>query len=178
MTVSVKGNTKLVEYGIQQEKSDIRAHVSVIGMAVYVYPTAEGIAVIGRPDYKKVSVMTQGVVTAEGFLVPPRDIPHCRMIELPATVMQAARFNEGDNTTEKGRRAVSVVKWLLKAGMFPLWLSSEIIQDHEMQVDGTDILVRLDTRIQVKCDWRGGDRSGCTGNLFIQVAECNPFRMY
>lgn len=172
------GNTSLIKYGIEEEESDIRAHVSVIGGVVYVYPTGDGIKAIKKGIYKKLPVWTNGIQTAEGYVVPPQDIPHCRTVELPEFVIQAAHFNEYDGTSLKGQKAVFVVKWLLKAGMFPLWLSSEIIEDHEMQVKGTDILVRLDTRIQVKCDYNAGDRIGCTGNLFIQIAECNPFKQY
>lgn len=40
----------LVEYGIQNEQSDIRAHVCVVAKRVYVYSTDEGkrIAATGR----------------------------------------------------------------------------------------------------------------------------------
>jgi len=173
------GNTKLVDYGIMHEESDIRAHVSVITGIVYVYPTAEAVELVGSGNYRMASAYTNGIETARGYLVPPGDIPHCREVPIPPKVLTAARFLEGDTTSQKGDKAVSIVKWLLRAGQFPLWVESEIIKDHEMQVNGTDIIVRINTRIQVKCDYRAGKKeSGGTGNLFIQIAECNPYLQY
>jgi len=37
---------ELFEYGIMIEKSDIRAHVSVVNRTIYVYKTIEGIKAI------------------------------------------------------------------------------------------------------------------------------------
>lgn len=172
------GNTELVNYGIREEESDIRAHVSVQGKVVYVFPTQEALTIIETRQYKSVAVYTNGIQTARGFLVPPDDIKHCQEVCPPFHVWQAIRFCDHDTTSAKGEKAVNVIRWLLRAGRFPLWLESQIIKDYEMQVKGTDILVRLDTKIQVKCDWKAGDRPGCTGNLFIQTAECNPFKMH
>jgi hypothetical protein len=48
-----------------------------------------------------------------------------------------------------------------------------------MQFEGLDIVVATRVRIQVKLDFRGGERElGGTGNLFLQTAECNPTRSY
>jgi hypothetical protein len=44
MTVALQ-NTKLVDYGIQTEESDLRAHVCVNARQVYVYPTKKGVEV-------------------------------------------------------------------------------------------------------------------------------------
>lgn len=110
--------------------------------------------------------------------MPPKDIPFCHCITIPSTIMEKAEFHPDDSTSEKGDQAVRVVQWLLKAGRFPLWTHGDIIGDKDMQVQGYDIIVRMKARIQVKCDWRAGDKPGCTGNLFLQVRECNPFRQY
>lgn len=168
-------NTRLVDYGIIQEKSDIRAHVSVAGKCVYVYPTNAGIEAIRKGSYRKAPAYTGDIKTAEGYLVPPKDISLCRTIEIPDHIMQKANFDEADTTTQKGDKAVRVVRWLLSTGRFPLWTDSRVIEDHDLQIDGMDIVVRMNTRIQVKCDWRAGNGQGCTGNLFLQVAECNPY---
>ena len=66
------GNTKLVEYGIHNEGSDIRAHVCVLARRVYVFPTANALACIDAGDYPRRPVYTQingvSTVTAEGYL--------------------------------------------------------------------------------------------------------------
>ena len=177
------GNTRLVEYGIQNEKSDYRAHVSVIAKRVYFFPTQIALdAVIGNRDqdgnylYRKVPVNTNGIVTAEGFLVPPRDIDECQNVEIPEDIFEMAEFRQFDTTSEKGRKALVVVKEMLKRQLLEMSLDVKEISDEDMQVSGADILVQLQARIQVKCDWNCGERKfGGTGNLFLQVAECNPW---
>ena len=171
-------NTQLVPYGIYEEKTDIRAHVSVAGKCVYVYPTKKGIEAIENGTYRKAPAYTGDIKTAEGYLVPPKDIRMLRVIPIPQEIMDQAAFSESDTTTEKGSKAVRIVRWLLRNGKFPLWTEPGLIEDHDLQVDGTDIIVSLHTRIQVKCDWKAGSGPGCTGNLFLQVAECNPFQMF
>ena len=169
------GNTVLINYGIQNEKSEMRAHVSVVGRCVYVYKTSSGLAAIKKKDYRKVPAMTGDVVTAMGYIVPPNDIQGIRVVDIPDKIMMLADFNERDTTTEKGDKAVRIIKWMLKSGVFPLSVSPDVITDRDLQIDGADIIVRLEARIQVKCDYRSGDRAGCTGNLFLQIAECNPY---
>lgn len=172
------GNTKLVPYGIAEEQSDIRAHVSVVGRVVYVYPTVDCIATIDSKTYPKAPAYQKDIQTAEGYLVPPDDITHLKRIQIPDIIMGVANFSEYDNTSLKGNKAVFVVKYLLRAGLFPLWTEPTLIDDVDMQVSGMDIIVKLNTRIQVKCDWKAGTEAGCTGNLYIQTAECNPFGMH
>lgn len=176
--VTRPGNTVLIEYGIQNEKSDLRAHVSVVGRCVYVYRTETALSVIASNKYRKVPVMTGNIVTATGYVVPPSDIANIKIVDIPEKIMLLANFSQFDSTSAKGDKAVKIIKWLLKSGLFPLAAMPEVITDKDLQIEGTDILVKLESRIQVKCDYKAGDRSGCTGNLFLQVSECNPFRSH
>lgn len=172
------GKPGLVKYGIEEEQSDIRAHVSVMGKCVYVYPTKSGIAAIKTGLYEKRIARTGAQITADGFIVPPGAIKFMHIVQIPAGIMALADFNESDTTSQKGDKAVRVVQWLLRAGKFPLMAMPAVIQDTEMQVQGLDIIVRLKARIQVKCDWRAGVGIGCTGNLYLQIAECNPLKRH
>lgn len=168
----------LVAYGIEQEKSDLRAHVSVIGRCVYVYPTRNAIERIKAYKYPKGSAYTGDQKTGMGYLVPPYDIPGARVIDVPDDIMVKVNFDPRDNTSTKGNKAVSAVRDLLLRGLFPLDSMSEIVEEKDMQINGWDITVKLNFHIQIKCDWKCGISDGCTGNLFIQIAERNPNRMY
>ncbi len=172
----------LVEYGILQEKSDVRAHVSVVGRCVYVYPTSAGVSCVRSGKYRKAGasqeIYGRKEQTAVGCLVPPSDILGCSVVDIPDHIMEKANFRKIDTTTDKGKKAVRVVQWLLRAGRFPLWPESTEVTDEQMQLEGTDILLTMNLRIQVKCDWKAGDRPGCTGNLYLQTAESNPLKQH
>ena len=171
-------NRLLVEYGIRQEQSDIRAHVSVLGRCVYVYPTCYGLEAVQSGGYRSAPARTGDVVTAMGYLVPPDRIKQCRRVAIPEHIMAKAAFEEGESTSSKGEKALRIVSWLLRAGRFPLWTEPQVVDELDMQTDGMDIIVSMRARIQVKCDWRCGDGEGCTGNLYIQTQECNPYSQY
>lgn len=113
--------------------------------------------------------------TSWGFLVPPKAIERCVPVRAAAFIKEAS-FSQTDSTSIKGEKAVSVVANLLKIGWFPLPVDPKVIEDADMQISGTDINVCANFRIQVKCDYTGGDGIGCTGNLFLQTAEINPFK--
>lgn len=174
------GNTQLVNYGIQSEESDIRAHVSIATRHVYIYSTKLGLGIIAQPNgYRLVPVYTGNIQTAKGYLVPPGDIPGCEHVSIPDDVFVDVKFSIRDNTSEKGRKAVLVVRQMLKRGLLPIDLKVEEIDDEAIQISGTDIIVSTKVKIQVKCDWKAGHRElGGTGNLFLQVAECNPLGMH
>lgn len=180
----MNGNTKLVDYGIQNEQSDIRAHVAVLAGKVYVYSTVKGLATLQagiqqgiytpRGAYTEVGHRGEKLQTATGYAVPVADIKH--MAIDAAALIKLQNFAETDSTTVKGNKAVAVVQALLRHGLFPLPVSGEIVTDVHMQRSGLDVVVQGRWRIQVKCDWRAGSGApGCTGNLFLQTAECNPF---
>lgn len=178
--VGILGETKpdyLVDYGIMNEGSDFRAHVCVLAETVYVYPTASGVKAIQSGRYQGKPAYQPGYSkpTAWGFPVPARDIE--RMIPVWAKItIRELQFREDDNSTVKGNKAVAVVASLLRNGWFPLPVNPKIVTDAEMQINGLDIDVRARCRIQVKCDYRGGVGRGCTGNLYLQTAEINPFK--
>lgn len=174
------GNTQLVEYGIQTEESDIRAHVCVLAKTVYVYRTIDGLSCVLSGKYARRPVYTGTIVTAQGYAVPANDVPGCQVVTIPDPWLNHLRFSNDDSTSIKGEKAIKVVKGLLKTGRFPLLpIDVSEVDDEQMQISGTDIKVSLsvDVKIQVKCDYRGGNGPySCTGNLFLQVTECNPYR--
>lgn len=174
----------LVEYGIQTEQSDVRVHVCPVVRRVYVYPTSSGVSVIASGSYRLVPAFQPGwpEPTAMGYLVPPDDIPNCVEVKFRDLAWNALAFRRDDDPTTKGNKAVRLVKSMLKHGLLPLPAESEVVDESDMQVSGTDILVKAnqlrvqDIRIQVKCDFEGGRKElGGTGNLFLQVQEINPF---
>jgi hypothetical protein len=169
---------KLVEYGILQEQSDIRAHVSVVTKTVFVFKTEE-VKKILPGKYRLVGASQPGisVKTAEGWLVPVGDIPDIRQIKCN-NYSWWDRFSDSDSTSEKGKKATKVVVFLLRKGQIPLWLSVREPEEKDIQISGVDIIITKNLRIQVKCDWRSGPKElGGSGNLFIQKAEINPRKL-
>lgn len=165
-------------HGIQTEDSDLRVHVSVATKRVYVFPTRNALD-LPLTSYPIVPVFTGAIKTAEGYLIPVRDIPGCKDIAIPDDLFQSASFSKMDNTSQKGWKAVEVVTKMLNRGLLPIDLVIEEVDDKAMQIKGTDIIVQTKVKIQVKCDWQGGPKQfGGSGNLFLQVAECNPLRMW
>ena len=169
--MKMAGNTKLVEYGIQTEESDIRAHVGVLAGKVYVYSTRNGLrtlwAGVEQGIYRELPAYTTGpgghrITTAGGFAVPVAHIKHTAVDA--RELIERQDFRNTDSTTAKGDKAVAVVQALLRAGRFPLPVNGEIVADVDMQRQGLDIVVTGRWRLQVKCDWRAGiGAAGCTG---------------
>ncbi|MFA7463227.1 MAG: hypothetical protein WCY59_08810 [Anaerovoracaceae bacterium] len=177
----------LFDYGIQTEKSDIRTHVCPTVRRVYVYPTESGLIIIEKGNYPLVPGFQPGYAgpTSEGYLVPPDDIPYCVELKFRDGAWDHLKFRKEESTSEKGRKAVLLVKMMLKRGLLPIPTESEIVEERDIQISGTDIFVRAnslkerDVHIQVKCDFDGGRKElGGTGNLFLQVKEINPFGLY
>lgn len=175
------GNTRLIRYGIQTDSSDWRAHVCVNAGMVYVFPTKLAAQLIEKNNYRLVEVPTyiggQKIITARGYPVPVSDIPRITPVSV-ANVIEKVGFSKELSTTEKGDRAVKLVMRLLRLGWFPLPWDSGIVEGVEMQVSGLDVIVTGRHSIQVKCDYEGGEPKKAdprvTGNLFLQVEECNP----
>lgn len=176
------GNTVLKDYGIQSEKSDLRAHVCPLARSVYIFPTKDGIQSIDPTVHRLVPVRTGNIVTAKGYLVPPGSIQGCITVTLEEKTWQAVGLRENQTTSDKGRKASYLVKAMIEKGKFPVALIGTEIKNIDLQIEGVDIIVTVeDTRIQVKCDFRGGGIRGvnkCTGNLFLQIEECNPYQQY
>lgn len=170
---------ELIEYGIHTEQSDIRAHVSVVAKCIYVFETFRGIDAIRANKPKLAPAYQVGVdgPTATGYLVKTEWIQDLRRVKYYS--WQWDKFSPGLSTTEKGRLAVLCVSDALRIGRFPLWVNGNDNLSRAIQVSGTDIIVSCNKRIQVKCDYKGGDcNDGGTGNLFLQNAERNPLRRY
>ncbi len=178
-------NTKLVEYGIQNEVSDWRVHVGWGTQHVIAFPTSSGKKVIeaklresGRAEAKAVS--TRGITTALGFAVPISYLDGMSEILIPPDLHRKYQLSKtADSTSRKGAVAVAVVMAMLGRRLIPLPCVYDETDDKALQVQGQDILVNSSLRVQVKMDWDAGSRvHGGTGNVYLQVAECNPFRSY
>ena len=173
---------ELYEYGIHTEKSDIRAHVSVVNRRVYVFETHKAIETISNKEYPKRYASQPGCnnePTALGFIVPWKDIPDIKEVEARGW-RGWSEFRHEMTTSEKGNHAVQLVVRLMEIGRFPMWLKNQSeTQDTEIQIKGVDIIVRMNKLIQVKCDWSAGPKEkGGTGNLFLQIAESNPLKRH
>lgn len=169
-------NKELVDYGIRDERSHIRAHVSPQTKRVYVFRTSKILDLIARNNYKSVPAYQPGFdfPTATGYLVPVSDVPDIRVLAWQS-YQWWLEFDERASTTAKGRKAVWVVRELMRLGRFPLWFDGAEVEDKQIDIEGTDIIVAGRWRIQVKCDWKAGAKEhGGSGNLFIQIQECNP----
>lgn len=168
--------TDLIPYGIQEELSDVRAHVCVVIQRVYVYPTQAVRDLLNRIHFPKGKAFQNGQLTAEGYLVPPAKIPRIRQFELPDHYWHSCPIRQEMSTSEKGRLAVRLVRMGLDDLRITLPIQPRVIDDLDLQIEGVDIIATLDARIQVKCDFDGGPKSlGGSGNLFIQTAEANPY---
>lgn len=178
-------NNDLFEYGIQNEGSNLRAHVCVNAGVVYVFPTHAAVTLLDNSDrkYRRVYGYQPGIdiATAEGYLVPPSDIPNCVLLNTHQLI-ERHNFAESDSTTEKGEKAVQVVMSMIRRGWFSLPVMPTEVNDFDLQRAGLDIVVKGQWRIQVKCDFTGGDPSQSfpriTGHLFLQIAERNPLNRH
>jgi hypothetical protein len=180
------GAGNLVEYGIQTEGSQLRAHVCPVARRVYVYPTECGVAAIETGGHMEVDGYQAGVEgrTAQGYLVPPFAIARCVALAVNERVWERLAFAEGDSLVEKGRKAARLVAAMVREGLFPLPAAAEEVAEEALQIRGADIVVRgawgeEGVVIQVKCDYEGGEKAlGGSGYLFLQVRERNPFRSH
>ena len=173
---------QMFEYGIQTEKSTQRAHVCVYAGLLYTYKTEYGVAAINTGRYKLKAAKQPGYdgITAKGFAVPVWDILGLKTRRIPKKLLQLFCITDNDSTSEKGRKSVAIVSKMMLNGLFPFFVSPIEVTGHSLQISGTDIFVRGDHHVQVKCDLRGGEGadSRCTGNLFLQTHEINPLKMY
>jgi hypothetical protein len=172
------GQRPLVDYGIQTEESDYRAHVCFeVGM-VFIFPTQNGkaAALSGRYPLRSASQSGVDYPTAEGYLVPPQEISNCIGIKIPDDILEALRPEICEETSIKGEKAIRVFQHMCLRGLVSLPLLASGVRSKEAQIKGKDIVITSDMSVQVKCDYFGGPKElGGTGNLYIQVRECNPF---
>ena len=179
MVISAEPEAQLFDYGIHNEASNIRAHVGVLAKTLFVFPTVCAVRVMSQFEKKPARQAGVAGITAKGYCVPPAAIPNLRRLAICEDRLFG--FEDSLSTGEKGNRAVAIVTAFLKAGRFPLWLEGEFVSDPEIQITGTDIHVRGNWKIEVKCDYRASDVFGkphwnCTGKLYLQTAERNPLR--
>jgi len=162
----------LISHGIFDEISDIRSHVS--DKVIYVFKTKEVIKAIKENKFKQMAAYQPGYEqpTAYGHLVPIKIISDIR--ELKFNSWGEWNFDNNWSTSEKGKWAVRCTIELIRIGRFPFWLEAKQTDDINIDIKGTDILVVMNNRIQVKCDFPATK----TGNLYIQTHEINPFKMY
>lgn len=176
-----KPELHLVEYGIHTEESDYRAHVCVVVHRLYWFRTVNGKTTVEDGNFPEVSVTVNGQVTAYGCLVPPGAIPFCQEYDIPSSVMGKAAFDAKDSASAKGDKAARVVRYMLAKKLIPHpTITFELIPEgHPLQMQGCDIRILLDAKVEVKCDWNGGPKeAGGTGNLFLQTHERNPGHQY
>lgn len=166
------------EYGIADEESDIRVHVSPLAKTFYVFKTSDIKKLIKENSYEIKEAYQPNVPepTAIGYLVPIEKVPNLKAIHLPEAKIWAM-FGKKDNlsTSKKGELATRAVLAMLSKGKFPLEIMAKSEEDIDLQISGTDIHIRLDLKIQVKCDWLAASKeNGGTGNFYIQKDEINP----
>lgn len=156
-----------------REGADIRVHVGVVARTVYVFDPHVALARAKAADLQIVTAGQPGVAgpTATGYRVPLQMLrPELRERYYPGWVGWAG-FDRTLPTSEKGRRAQSLVEFLLAHGEFPIVITPEIVQDKARQIAGIDLIVSVQKAIQVKCDFRAGS-DGC--GVFLQLTERNP----
>lgn len=169
----------LVQYGIAEEETDMRAHVCVVVRRIYTYPTKPAVRLVTTKKFPVAPAFQGNQKTAEGYLVPPSVIPYIRQFELPDFYWTAVPIRPEMTTSEKGAAATKLVQLAMQDGLIALPLQAHLITNLELQIKGVDILVNFDAGIQVKCDYNGGPKAfGGSGNLFIQISEANPFKRH
>ena len=164
-----------IQYGIQNEESDLRAHVSGCNKSVYVFETINGIRAINDNCESRQFAKQPGIdrPTGEGWLVKISWIDGIKKIECP----DWTGWNDGKpySLKDRGKLACECVKFLINSGRFPMLLESKEMENINCQIKGIDLVITSNRKkIQVKCDWIAGQ----TGNLFLQFAEINPMGIY
>lgn len=183
-----QGNRRLVAYGIQNEVSDYRVHVGFKTGFVFVFPTASGRKALlrvmeGNGAARAVVVKDEAtgaeIETARGYAVPLSYIENLSEVIIPRDVLNANPIHKGMTTSEKGMRAAQVVHAMLLRNLIPLPVRVDPTDNKALQVSGTDFLINASLRLQAKCDFRAGSANhGGSGNVFMQVAECNPYKRF
>jgi hypothetical protein len=170
---------RLIEYGIQLERSDVRVHVSPATRRLFVFQTAAAQKLLEERggEFKKREAYQPDVeyATAKGWLVPCSQMPTLRTVAITPDDWWS-KFKPEHKTSTKGQEAARLVERALREGRIPLpYILIIEPKDVKVQRSGADILVWGHHRIQVKCDWLAGPvELGGSGNLFLQYSELNP----
>lgn len=175
------GNRQLIEYGIQTENSDYRAHVGYKTQHIFVFPTKNGLKeVVKFNNIGKRTVSIDGkTITAKGYPISISSIEGMQSIFIPQDIYKKYTIYPDMATTIKGQLAVQIVFEMLKRTLISLPINVDIKNNKAIQIKGTDIVINSKLKIQVKCDFNAGDKKhGGTGNVFLQTDECNPYKLY
>ena len=169
----------LREYGIQTEESDVRAHVSVVNRTIYVFRTDFALVAIDSGQYREQDGFQPGFEqrTARGVLVPPDAIKDMRRVQFTAWPYWD-HVRKDMSTSRKGKAAMLCVTDAMQGAIFPFWVKATGSASRDIEIRGIDIIVSMNTRVQVKCDYPGGDKPNGTGFLFLQTQEINPFGLH
>jgi len=149
---------------------------------VYVFPTEDAIWLIEtfgfekRPAYQ---MLPDGrkIVTAMGYKVPVESFESCgnlQRIKIPSDIFEENHIWGGDKEDVKGRKAEKIVRAMDKRGLILVRPGLEMVSSDE-QIKGKDFKSKP-YDWQTKCDYKGGSTG--SGNLYIQVEECNPYRLH
>jgi hypothetical protein len=171
-----KCGVTMFNFGILQEESDYRVHICFVEGYAYLFKTSAGRDACNSGIFKMRQAFQPGVdgATANGYIVPPMKIEGCKRIQIPTNILQQVNCVEFDKTTAKGNKAVECVRQMFKLGLLPISIETKFIEDKDIQIKGIDIIVIAHTKIEVKCDYKGGVQG--TGNLYLQIAERNPLK--
>lgn len=129
---------ELYEYGIQNEKSDIRAHVCPLAKRVYIFPTEEGIKAIKTGKFPTRLAYQKGIdkPTGKGYLVPPFSIERCIGIEINPRAWKHYNLDKEKGLSEKGKGAEDLIKDMIILGLFPLPGLPKSISEKDIQIQG------------------------------------------
>jgi hypothetical protein len=166
----------LVPYGIHTEASDLRIHVCVAAARMYVFRTASARRAIATNTFPTRPAFTGSQQTASGYLVPPSSIDGCLSVAVPQIILDRVSFKKTDSTSAKGKKAAQLVELIARHFGLPMPVDVREVTNHAQQIAGVDMIATLPAqRIQIKCDWDGGNKEhGGSGNLFLQFEEINP----
>lgn len=162
----------LVPYGIADDVATFRIHVCPIAGCIYLFRTAAVRDLIAASSFPQKTAQIDGVITAEGWLVPVDLIPGLVEIEIPAEILSRVRAAKDASTDERGEVAERTVQYALQKGLIPLPMTGHRVTDRALQIAGIDLVASTTVSVQVKYDHKGGAKSrGGTGNVYVQSKE-------
>ncbi len=184
----------MIPHGPEQERSDIRVHVCIEARQIYIFSREAAIEIVQEKmgsGAKGFPVYTGDIKTAFGYPVPWEEIRDIIEIPFPDSIPEYELAITA-STSEKGRYAEDIwvqmseedgqeiYKKLIEKGIVSANISPRKVDDIKLQKSGIDTEIRIpEFTAQVKCDYRGGSKEhGGTGNLFIQIFECNPYEQH
>ena len=169
-------NTVLIDEGINNDTSTYRFHVCPIAGNIYAFTTKSAIITINSNNYQQTEVITNGIVTAIGYKVPVHHLSLCNELSVSGDSWIKYNFKAGEKGN--GKKAEKMVEELINNSEYFFPAKAFMVTDKQGQFAGIDIYVKSYHTVQVKLDYRGGRKPKGTGNLFIQIKECNPKKIY